>query len=524
MSIRHALPIALAGTLIAAVPSSAQLAIVVGAEFQVNSYTDGGQLRPAVASETNGDFVVVWNSPQDGAGLGVFGRRFTSAGAQVGAEFQVNVHVTGDQWAPDVAADGDGDFVVVWHSGASHDGSYYGVFARRYASSGAAIGGEFQVHSYTLGIQSYPSVAMGSGGRFVVVWQSYNIDGSFFSIQFQRFDVNGSPVSNELRANSTTLGNQILPAVAMNDEATFVAAWESSGQDGDGYGIFATSLTTNGTTLTGEKLINTFFTSLDQRNAAIGINPNGSFVVAWDSEGSVDGSDDAVLFRRFTSNGIDYGGGLVNQTTFGEQKDPSLALASPGVPIIAWTEEDDGNDTGIFARRFTSGGSTLGPDLQINAFTTGTQASSAIAASGSGFVVVWESPRDGSATGIFARRGLVSSTFDVDGDGQLLPLTDGLLFLRAFFGFSGTTLTSGAVGGNCTRCTPAAIASYIASIIGLLDIDNDETGAVEPLTDGLLIVRYLFGFRGPTLVDGAVRADCNRCTSAGIEAHFLAND
>ncbi len=57
--------------------------------------------------------------------------------------------------------------------------------------------------------------------------------------------------------------------------------------------------------------------------------------------------------------------------------------------------------------------------------------------------------------------------FDIDGDGQSEPLTDGLLLLRHRFGFTGATLIAGAVDlVNCTRCTAAAIAAYIAALLG----------------------------------------------------------
>ena len=53
-------------------------------------------------------------------------------------------------------------------------------------------------------------------------------------------------------------------------------------------------------------------------------------------------------------------------------------------------------------------------------------------------------------------------SLDVDGDGETQPLTDGLLFLRYLFGFTGTTLVSGAVDeANCTRCSAAAIKSFL---------------------------------------------------------------
>jgi DNA-binding beta-propeller fold protein YncE len=55
--------------------------------------------------------------------------------------------------------------------------------------------------------------------------------------------------------------------------------------------------------------------------------------------------------------------------------------------------------------------------------------------------------------------------YDLDGDGQLDALTDGLLLLRYLFGFSGAALVTGAVDlANCTRCTAATIAPYIESL------------------------------------------------------------
>src|SRR5262245_29869697 len=66
----------------------------IGAEFQVNAYTPSAQAHAAVAVAANGAFVVVWDSvgvtAQDGSSNGVFGRRFSSSGAAFGGEFQVN--------------------------------------------------------------------------------------------------------------------------------------------------------------------------------------------------------------------------------------------------------------------------------------------------------------------------------------------------------------------------------------------------------------------------------------------------
>ena len=47
-----------------------------------------------------------------------------------------------------------------------------------------------------------------------------------------------------------------------------------------------------------------------------------------------------------------------------------------------------------------------------------------------------------------------------------------------------------------------AIASYLTDADSQLDIDGD--GESKPLTDGLLLIRYLFGFSGDSLISGAI--------------------
>jgi hypothetical protein len=109
-------------------------------------------------------------------------------------------------------------------------------------------------------------------------------------------------------------------------------------------------------------------------------------------------------------------------------------------------------------------------------------------------------------------------TLDIDGIGGALPLTDGLLLLRYFFGFRGATLVAEATGTGCVRCTPDQIEPYIASILGLLDIDG--VGGPQPLTDGLLLLRYFFGFRDAALVAGTEVMGCTRCTADDIEDYI----
>ena len=97
------------------------------------------------------------------------------------------------------------------------------------------------------------------------------------------------------------------------------------------------------------------------------------------------------------------------------------------------------------------------------------------------------------------------------------PLTDGLLVIRHLFGFSGDSLTSGAVSSDASRDSSDTIASYLTDADSQLDIDGD--GESKPLTDGLLLIRYLFEFSGDSLISGAIGSGAERDTADEVEAY-----
>ena len=53
------------------------------------------------------------------------------------------------------------------------------------------------------------------------------------------------------------------------------------------------------------------------------------------------------------------------------------------------------------------------------------------------------------------------SQLDKDGDGESKPLTDGLLLILYLFGFSGDSLISGAIGSGAERDTAEEVETYI---------------------------------------------------------------
>ncbi len=117
-------------------------------------------------------------------------------------------------------------------------------------------------------------------------------------------------------------------------------------------------------------------------------------------------------------------------------------------------------------------------------------------------------------------------TLDVDDNGQYGALTDGLLVIRYLFGFTDAALIDSAVAIDCNRCTADTIAAYLdqARQVGYLDVDGsdlaDPVAGSDALTDGLLVIRYLFGFSGAALIDNAVAGSCTRCSAVDIETYL----
>lgn len=110
------------------------------------------------------------------------------------------------------------------------------------------------------------------------------------------------------------------------------------------------------------------------------------------------------------------------------------------------------------------------------------------------------------------------SVYDVDGDGEVKALTDGLLVIRHQFGFTGASVVNGALGEGAVRTAGADVAQYVAANYQAFDLDGD--GEHAALTDGLMLIRYMFGFTGDAMVDGAVSLQAPRANYVEIKGHL----
>lgn len=476
-----------------------------GSEFRVNTTTSQAQQTPAVAADGAGNFVVAWQGNGPGDADGIVAQRFSAAGVASGGEIQVNTSTIASHSNPAVAMDADGDFVVVFDTFNSANSSI-DVFARRFNAAGVAQGATILVNTYVNSTQRDPAVALDPAGNFVVVWTSFGQDGSSYGIYAQRYNAAGTAQGTEFRVNQTTAQEQDKPVVATDATGRFVVAWESTSQDGSFEGIVARRFDASGLPL-GDELVVNGYTTNGQRLPGLDVDAAGNFAIAWQSSGQ-DGSGLGVYARRYDSAGVAQGGEFqVNTTTTGDQAAPVVALDS-GALVIAWQSSlQDGSGQGIYGQCFTSAGVATGGEVRLNTYTSNDQAAPALVKGlGTSLVAVWQSTnQDGSLAGVYGQRyGAPISQTTVTSVRELAsgePVTEGGIAIApvtsVVIEFSQPMSTAGGTSGASSATNPNNYSFYqnntlLAGLVGSVSYVSDGGGSQatlvlsQPLPAGLL--------------------------------------
>jgi hypothetical protein len=287
-----------------------------GSEFQINTFTNSEQSLSAVSMNRDGSFVVSWGSfGQDGNSYGVYAQRFDSSGDKLGPEFRVNNTTHGNQGVSTVSINETGDFLIAWQS--SDDGDNFGIFAQMFSSAGLALGDEFRVNTYTPGAQTAPVAALAEDGSFVIAWQSFGQDGGSNGIYVQRFLADRTPSGVEIRVNSYTNGSQSSPSMSMAPDGRYVITWTSALQDGDGNGIYAQNFNSDGSFDGSEYLIN-LTTSGNQSMSDVALSSSGKLVTVWSSNDS-NGSGENIYARTIDFAPVCFLKGTLILTDSGEK-------------------------------------------------------------------------------------------------------------------------------------------------------------------------------------------------------------
>jgi subtilisin family serine protease len=169
----------------------------VTSEVAVNTFTSGRQMAPAVAIDGSGAFVVTWQDTGTGVGddRGIIYRRFDSSGAALAGEQQVVGASSAGHIRPAIASDSAGNFAITWDG---PDGlGDTDIFIQRFTSAGSAVGSIASLHTVT-GIQSVAAISSNDSGQLTLSWTN-SADGAEGGddIQARSFVMtNSSPVAD----------------------------------------------------------------------------------------------------------------------------------------------------------------------------------------------------------------------------------------------------------------------------------------------------------------------------------------
>jgi len=250
------------------------------------------------------------------------------------------------------------------------------------------VGGEFRVNTYTSGTQRNARAALDTAGRFVVVWESSGEDGSGYGIYAQRFAAAGTPEGVPFRVNTYTSSNQLRPSVAVNPATgAFFIAWNSPGADVPPgvTGVYAQRYDAAGNTLGGEFRVNTNSSS-NQDSPNVASDGSGNFLVSWASLPATL-AEQRIAGQLFDASGARVGGqlGVSASATTGN---PFASADGNGNFVVVW-EDGTGRVSG---RRLDPAGQPRGPEFLLNTGTTGVERFAGVAADRfGGFVAVWSS-------------------------------------------------------------------------------------------------------------------------------------
>lgn len=415
-----------------------------GSEIRVNTQTTDSQYEPTITAMTGGGWVVTWTSyGEDGDDAGVYQQRYNASGVAVGGEVLVNTTIANAQYRAGTTALSNGGWVTSWVSD-RQDGDGAGVYQQRFNSSGVAVGGEVLVNTETAGPQDRPAITALSDGGWVVTWDSSGQDGDGYGVFQQAYNADGTVRGGEVQVNTTTDGWQMDARVAALEGGGWVVTW-SSNPNLLGYDVYQQLYDASGNAVGSETLVNTTVSSGQLARAVTGLS-DGGWLVIWTSD-SQDGDDNGVYMQRYSSNGTAQGVETrINTTTVGGQFDPSVAAFAGGGWIVTWTSYgQDGDGNGIYMQRYNASGVKVGTETLVNAMTAGDQSESSVTALANGsWIVSWTSDgQDGDATGVYQR----TYAPDIKGTSGVDSLV-GTAFTETIFGYGGNDTLDGKGGSD----------------------------------------------------------------------------
>ncbi|MBU0474966.1 MAG: T9SS type A sorting domain-containing protein [Bacteroidetes bacterium] len=273
----------------------------VGDEFLINTTTQNSQTKPAVSMNSDGSFVVTWESWFQIDSKDIYLQQFDSDGNKIGNETLVNTTTNSGQGRPTIKHFNNGSFIVIWESwetlndGTSNPG--YDLYGKIFAADGSLLKDDFLINTYTENFQWFADVETFDDMSFIIAWCSWDQDGHWGGVYLQKFGSLGEKIGTEVLVNSTTVNYQWLPKIRKTSENNFAVVWSSWQQDGSREGVYLQVFDENLNKLSFETKVNDYSDNYQWEPDFISTD-NNELLVTWSSWGKYDDYD--IILKKVT--------------------------------------------------------------------------------------------------------------------------------------------------------------------------------------------------------------------------------
>ncbi len=366
-------------------------------EFQVNTYIDNNQKKPAIAFNADGDFVVVWQSElQDSDRMGIYGQKYDQYGIRVGDEFRVNQSVAYSQFSPDVCFLPDSSFVVAW---AGHDATFNAdIYIRKFDANCDPVTGDVLVNTYVDNGQGSVMVAC-SGNNTMVAWESWVGPGAHTGDEYAKIRTYNSslvPLSSEITV-SAAAGYR--PETKPDGQGNFIVFWTETVVVGTSSIACMQTYNASGQPLDSKQ---TFAVG---REHSFDMYPSGGYLFTWEEDGASDAS--LIKAQKYSAAGTKIGSEIIVTDLYMRKDSAKAGVLSNDHFVVTWGGNVNSTDTNIYTREFDENGIAIGPEEIVNSYLPNNQYGPRIAAGLDGkYLITWYGDgQDGSGDGVSAAFG-----------------------------------------------------------------------------------------------------------------------
>ncbi|NOX88941.1 MAG: T9SS type A sorting domain-containing protein [Calditrichaeota bacterium] len=197
----------------------------IGGNILVSKKPNNWNSFPAIAASPKGEFIITWAQKYDV----ILAQRVTQNGKKIGDNFTINTRSGNNILNPSIAVNENGDFIIAWYN--DYTGRY-NLYARVFDADGNPYGDEITIidepDSRLSSIGGEKRVAADGKGNFAVVWSSY-LNGKS-RIFLQLIDSHGNKAGNSIMISDPDDSySHYSPTIAATDEGYFMIIWSSSG-------------------------------------------------------------------------------------------------------------------------------------------------------------------------------------------------------------------------------------------------------------------------------------------------------